>query len=55
MKPRAGELDRDGIQPLYEEVTWGSDNFVCFSARKAEEETALHSLNGITITDGRLT
>jgi len=45
VKPRTGELDRDGIQLLHEEATWGSDNFVCFSARKAGEATALYSLN----------
>lgn len=45
VKPRTGELDGDGIQLLQEEATWGSDNFVCFSARKAEEESAQCSLN----------
>lgn len=45
VKPRTGELDGDGIQLPHEEATWGSDNFVCFSARKAGEETALYSLN----------
>lgn len=46
-KPRTGELDGDGIQLPHEEATWGSDNFVCFSARKAGEEPALYRLNKV--------
>lgn len=45
VKPRTGEQDRDGIQLPHEEETWGSNCFVCFSARKAGEEAALYSLN----------
>lgn len=52
-KPRAGELDGDGIQLLHEEATWGSDNFVCFSARKQRRRllTAVcRELDGVAIT-----